>query len=280
MCGQSVHERLKKMGIILRPKEFTEEEKQLILNTYKKGFSSGDGILNSLCNTLGKSKANISRFAHKLGLSNAKRKDSKPSIEARTARTKKWYKENPHPRGMKGKKHSQETREKFSRIGQERWNNYSTKQKQEMLEKYYKGRIAKWGGSGVTPANRRNCSWKAGWREIGDKRHYFRSRWEANYARYLQWKKEHKEIMDWKYEVDTFWFEKIRRGVRSYKPDFKIFPVEGEPYYDEVKGWMDQRSKTTLRRMAKYYPEITVNIIDKKVINGLKNYGYIIKGWE
>lgn len=130
------------------------------------------------------------------------------------------------------------------------------------------------------PMNRSKCSWKSGWREIGEKKHYFRSRWEANYARYLQWKKENKEIKEWQYEVDTFWFENIKRGVRSYKPDFKVFPLDGEPYYDEVKGWMDARSKTTLSRMKKYYPDIKVNIIDKKIMNNLKNYGYIIKGWE
>ena len=40
---------------------------------------------------------------------------------------------------------------------------------------------------------------KAGWREIGDKRCYFKSAWEANYARYLQWLKENGRIIDWEY---------------------------------------------------------------------------------
>ena len=67
-----------------------------------------------------------------------------------------------------------------------------------------------------------NNKWQPGWREIGGKRKYFRSKWESNYARYLQFLKEHKQIEDWHHECETFWFEGIKRGVCSYLPDFKV----------------------------------------------------------
>lgn len=105
-----------------------------------------------------------------------------------------------------------------------------------------------------------------GWREFegGQKRYYFRSGWEMNYAQYLDWLKRMGEIIDWEYEPDTFWFEAIKRGTRSYTPDFKVTEKDGSVAYHEVKGWMDQKSATKLKRMAKYYPEITIVLIDEE----------------
>ncbi len=89
-----------------------------------------------------------------------------------------------------------------------------------------------------------------GWREIGGKRHYFKSLWEANYARFLQWLKEQGKIENWQYEPDTFWFDKIKRGVNNYTPDFKITHLKPVKYIDgrssqfeyvEVKGYMDSK---------------------------------------
>ncbi len=54
--------------------------------------------------------------------------------------------------------------------------------------------------------------------DLGDT--YFRSRWERNWARYLNFLVQHGEITGWEYEPKTFWFHKIKRGTRSYKPDF------------------------------------------------------------
>ncbi len=121
--------------------------------------------------------------------------------------------------------------------------------------------------------------WKAGWRAIGGN-YYFRSRWEANYARYLEWLRQIGVVTRWEYESETFWFEKIKRGVRSYKPDFKITWHDGKVEYHEVKGWMDPRSKTKLKRMAKYYPEITMRVIDAQWFKANKNLRGIVPGWE
>ena len=55
---------------------------------------------------------------------------------------------------------------------------------------------------------------------------YFRSKWEANYALYLDFLVERGEIASWEYEVDVFMFEEIKLGTRSYRPDFKIFNID------------------------------------------------------
>lgn len=113
---------------------------------------------------------------------------------------------------------------------------------------------------------------KGGFRE--DLSCYMRSRWEANYARFLNY-----QGIPWQYEVKTFWFEKIRRGSRSYTPDFWC-PTLGE--YHEVKGWMDQQSQTKLKRMKKYFPEIRVVVIDGNFFKDAerKRICALIPGWE
>ncbi len=104
---------------------------------------------------------------------------------------------------------------------------------------------------------------KADWRIIENRRIYFRSKWEANYARFLSFMKQHNQIKEWEHEPETFWFEKIRRGVRSYLPDFKVTNLDGSHYWVEVKGYLDSRSLTKLKRLAKYYPEEKLQLIQK-----------------
>ncbi len=91
---------------------------------------------------------------------------------------------------------------------------------------------------------------------------YFRSKWEANYALFLDYLIEKKQIKSWEYEPDTLMFEQIKLGTRSYRPDFKVFNNNGSFEYHEIKGYMDSKSKTKLKRMAKYYPEIKLILID------------------
>lgn len=124
-------------------------------------------------------------------------------------------------------------------------------------------------------------TWNAGWREIGGIRKYYRSRWEANYARLLQFQLERGEIAKWEHEPETFWFDAIKRGTRSYLPDFRVTGLDGSVTYHEVKGWMDPRSRTKLKRMKKYHPHIKLVVVDSKVYKSLtKNANVIIPGWE
>src|SRR5262249_25144484 len=85
-----------------------------------------------------------------------------------------------------------------------------------------------------------------GYRVVGHRKIYFKSGWEVNYAIFLQFLKEKYQIKDWEYEPATFWFNAIKRGVRSYKPDFRVIRNDGTHYWVEIKGYMDARSKTKI----------------------------------
>lgn len=114
-------------------------------------------------------------------------------------------------------------------------------------------------------------TYKRGYYNIDGKTMYFRSSWEAVYAIYLNILLNIKAIKLWEYEVDTFWFEKIKRGVRSYTPDFKVFHINGDIEYHEVKGHMDPKSKTKIKRMKLYYPKIKLIVIGEKEFKNIKN---------
>lgn len=99
---------------------------------------------------------------------------------------------------------------------------------------------------------------------------YFRSKWEANYALYLDFLIKNKQIRDWEYEAAFFTFDKIRHGTTRYMPDFKVTNNNGSIEYHEIKGYMDARSKTKLKRMAKYYPQVKLILIEKDAYNDIK----------
>lgn len=118
------------------------------------------------------------------------------------------------------------------------------------------------------------------WVEIGGKRFYLRSHWEKNFAHYLEFLKQRGYIRDWTYEPRTFWFEGIKRGVCSYKPDFMVTLNDGSIEYREVKGYFDRRSKTKLKRMKKYHPTIKVRVIDGTWFKAHgRNMAEIVPGW-
>jgi hypothetical protein len=124
-------------------------------------------------------------------------------------------------------------------------------------------------------------TWKCGWREIGGYKKYYRSRWEANYARYLEHARLQGEVVEWKHEPTTFWFEGIKRGVTNYLPDFYVKYSDGREEYHEVKGWMDAKSATKIKRMGKYHPQVKLVVIERKHYMQLeKSYCKAIEGWE
>ncbi len=135
--------------------------------------------------------------------------------------------------------------------------------------------------NGTMVPNHAHGSWKSGWREIGERRIYARSRWEANYARYLELLKRLGEISDWQHEPETFWFDGIKRGCRSYLPDFKVTFPNGRHEWHECKGWMDKRSATKIKRMKKYHPGETLIVRTAEWFrsNRVKLRG-LISDWE
>lgn len=198
-------------------------------------------------------------------------------MEANGKRIGEWIKNNEHPRGMKGNKHGAETLAVLSAKSSARWAQLTPDQIAEWVMKGMRTKVAN--GTVVNP--RPKASWKAEWREIGGKRKYYRSKWEANYAYYLEWLKTIGEIADWSHEPKTFWFEGIKRGCVSYLPDFWVKDKDGSESYHEVKGWMDDRSKTKIKRMAKYHPTVTLIVIDSKSYTALKRkVAGLVPGWE
>lgn len=108
------------------------------------------------------------------------------------------------------------------------------------------------------------ATWKQDWAEIGGKRNFYRSKWEYRYALYLEFMKKHKHIVDWEHEPKTFWFEGIKRGTNNYKPDFFVTFPSGNSEWIEVKGYMDSKSATKLKRMAKYFPDEKIRVVGKE----------------
>jgi len=87
-------------------------------------------------------------------------------------------------------------------------------------------------------------------------------------------------MVKWEFEPMTFWFMKIKRGIRSYLPDFKVWPQGSPYYYVEVKGYMDAKSKTKIKRMAKYYPRIDLRVVGKAEYKVLTARYSHLPGWE
>lgn len=111
---------------------------------------------------------------------------------------------------------------------------------------------------------------------------FFRSSWEANYARYLNRLIEGGEIVGWEYEPRTFSFP-VARGNKSYTPDFFVVLPHSMYQWHEVKGWMDKDSEIKLRRFAQYYPEesLRLRLIDRPVYQSIvKTFAVGIEGWE
>jgi hypothetical protein len=116
--------------------------------------------------------------------------------------------------------------------------------------------------------------WK-GWYDIDGKRMYLKSNWERRYCLYLSLMKKHGHVSDYWYEPDTFWFEGIKRGTNNYKPDFKVLFPSGKIEYFEVKGYEKSKDRTKYKRMAKYHPDVKLNIINK---DWFKANGRTLKG--
>lgn len=295
VSGETVRRRLMKQGIQLKRRNWTDADVATLKEYYANNRTSESFSLNVIGEMLNRPPIAVSLKANELGISN--RRDERRPVTRLTKekmsqsrreyfaslnpeeryemisnRIKKAIQEHGHARGMLGKHHTQETKQRISEC------NKGKVIPPEQTMRSMKTRFAKYGCFG--PRIGRG-TWKAGWREIGGKRIFARSRWEANYGRYLEWLKQHQEISDWEHEPKTFWFEQIKRGSRSYLPDYRVVYSDGREEFHEVKGWMDSRSRTKLKRMRKYYPEISLVVKDGAWFkaNNLK-LSAIIPGWE
>lgn len=81
---------------------------------------------------------------------------------------------------------------------------------------------------------------------------FFRSSWEANYARFLNFKQE-----KWQYEYKTF---ELKDG-RTYTPDFYL---ENEDVFVEVKGFWRDDAKEKFELFKLEYSEVKIKLIQEK----------------
>ncbi len=113
---------------------------------------------------------------------------------------------------------------------------------------------------------------------------FFRSKWEANYARWLNWLIEHdhstpdKRVMSWEYEPKRYeWLG------GSYLPDFKVYFEDGHIEFHEIKGRKQGLRKA--KRFAKEFNEILIfvgNIPEAQIKYApINDFGRrAIKDWE
>lgn len=279
LCGQSVHERLVRLNSI-KSTRFTEKEVEMIKELYLSGSGNGPINLNEFCEKIGRHKSTVCKKAKELGLTNIGRSKSEEANKINSEFRKKWHLENPHPKGMLGKHHSKEYCKEISKRVIRWHEEVSPARKREQYVKIIKTKIDKYGSAGNKIEDIK-VSWKQGWREVGGKKIYCRSRWEANYARYLEYLKNLGQIKEWDHEPKTFWFEEVKRGCITYLPDFRVDKNDGNHEWHEVKGWMDDRSKTKIKRFKKYYPKEKLILIDSKWYRKNQNIlSNIIKDWE
>mgnify|MGYP001565127497 CR=1 FL=1 len=274
LSGQRVHYWLKKGGHKLNNTNWTTKEDELLIEYYgKQKYQDGDW-LNEIANKLNRTRAGIACRANELGLTSHIRPLSIKGKDDLSKKAVIRWQVKPNPSFLKnhivGRVITQEHRDNISKAGLGR------KKSRESIMKMMKTKHER---NTLTPI-RKKATWKAGKaKDLGNI--HFRSKWERNYARFLNYLIKNKHIVKWEYEIDVFWFEKIKRGVVSYKPDFKVHNLDGSIEYHEVKGWMDSRSKTKIKRMAKYHPKVILQVIDTNVYKDIKNkLSRLIENWE
>lgn len=103
--------------------------------------------------------------------------------------------------------------------------------------------------------------------------HFVRSSWEANVARYYNYLQ-----VPYEYEKKIFYFPNVKNGAVNYKPDFYL---PDRDVYIEVKGRMTSKDRTKMKRMKKFHPDVTVELLGKDEYAQLeKEYGKLIPNWE
>lgn len=110
----------------------------------------------------------------------------------------------------------------------------------------------------------------------------YRSGWERNVARYLDHLVTTGEVERVEYEPERFFFP-VKRGNKSYLPDFKVWYPDGSYEWWEVKGYMDNDSKIKLRRFALHHTEesLKLKLIDRSAYMKIKaEFENVLEGWE
>lgn len=86
---------------------------------------------------------------------------------------------------------------------------------------------------------------------------FFRSAWEANYARILNHYKDLGLIIEWEYEPQKFYFTDFgyKSGPWVFTPDFGVYSSDETLEYHEIKGretGSDRRKYSRFRKHSGY----------------------------
>ena len=266
--------RMRGERVELRSKPFSDDEIASLRDAYAAHVGRKRGWLDRLARQLGRPKTNLCRKARDLGLTDRARKyGTKPKqfllrLAPKHPGGRTLWKDRQHPRGMLGKTHAPEARAAMSRSRTGKPRAPFSQETRDLMSRIMVARLR--GNPGSINPGKRGVGGRRS--DLGDR--YFRSRYEANYARFLTWSKK-----TWVYEPKTFWFDAIKRGTRSYTPDFW---VPSEVAFHEVKGWMDPKSATKLKRMAKFHPGVKVIVVGADWFRAAERQGLcaVIPGWE
>lgn len=277
----SIRKRCSVLGLNYKHPAVTDDEMSIIKEWYesKIDYANEEFDLVELSNKLGRTRNFICRLAGRMGLTIRDRHLGDLAKENMSKTMRRIIATNGHPRGMLGKKHTEEFKEKQSIRVKSR--KRTAEQEKIRIDKMMRTKIAKYGSGnpGSLTSSNPYSRTKSGKRKDLNNR-FFRSSWEANYARYLNWLIANGQIARWEYECKTFLFHGVTRGEISYTPDFKVYENDGSYSWHEVKGWMDAKSKSKLKKMSKFYPEEKVVLIDAKVYRSLSKWKGMIDNWE
>ena len=276
MSGQKVHSILKKMGLGKRMNYFTESDYAYLREHYEE-YANGQR-LPELAKIMKRTAAFLNRKAKELGLTKPNRKYT--IGEERHKQLSKSAKERitkyGHPKGMLGKKHTSETKEYISKWHRQNWAEHRDELLTPERLEAKSDCMAKQQADGVMGVRSRTYLRKC---FINGNTYIFKSAWEANIALVLEYERLLGNIDGWAYEATTFSFKYDGNGVRNYKPDFDIYR-NGKTYHIEVKGWVDEKTKTKMALMQRYYPNDVIYIMGEKEYRSIKaKYKPIIPQW-
>lgn len=122
---------------------------------------------------------------------------------------------------------------------------------------------------------------KAEWATINGVTKYYRSRWELNYAHYLEYLRSIGEVIEWQHEPRKFWFENVKQGITNYTPDFRVVYKDEKEVWVEIKGYIDKDAKTKERRFKKHFPKLNYEMITAKEYKQIEeNFSRIVNNWK
>lgn len=266
LSGQQVYSRLKKMGIVKRINLWTKADDEVLKEKYITYKTANN--LDVLAKELGRTKQFICRKARALGLTDRNNKVMSERARKKISdNTKRYIKEKGHPKGNLGHTHSKETRAKLSSASKKLWANPNSIVNSDSFRQRLSDNLHNMKMNGKINV----FSIRGDHKVVIDSKDYtFKSSWEVEVAKRLQALVDNGYILEWQYESKHFDFQDMKRGTRSYCPDFDVELIDRTHLYIEVKGWEMPQSMKRIEMFRERYPEVKFYLIDKK------EYGKII----